>query len=178
MLKQSQPLPPLTVMKPKFATTIAWQQSELLMQPVYIRTIDNLRKVLEESSWKGDYQEYRIWAEDIPLEQRTQFALLQQEVRTAAPQDVEALEIALAELPAPFSGYNLILTQGTTEKSLDLWDLCYQVCFVDPDLTAEAPIVTVDTTLLDECGEVDWTALEAKTKQIVQQAFATIEEEA
>jgi hypothetical protein len=175
MLKLLQPCP-LTSMKPQFATTIAWQQSELLMQPVYIRTIDNLRKVLEESSWKGDYQEYRIWAEDIPEEKRTQFALLQQEVRTAAPQDVEALEIALEQLPAPFSGYNLVLTQGTTEKTIDLWNLCYQVCFVDPDLTAETPIVTVDTSLLDEAGEVDWTALEAKTKQIVQQAFATIEE--
>lgn len=173
MLKRCQPF--LTSMKPKFATTIAWQQSELLMQPVYIRTIDNLRKVLKESPWKGDYQEYRIWADDVSEETRVQFALLQQEVRTAAPQDVEALEMALEKLPAPFSGYNLVLTNGQIEKSIDLWNLCYQVCFVDPDLSAETPIVTVDTSLLDEAGEVDWTALEAKTKQIVQQAFATLE---
>jgi hypothetical protein len=162
-------------MKPQFDTTVSWQQSELLMQPVYIRTIDNLRKALEESNWKGDYEEYRVWPEDVPAETQAQFALLQQEVRTAAPQDVEALEEALAKLPTPFSGYRLLLTKGEAERAIDLWDLCYQVCFVEPDLLAASAIVTVDTSLIDEFGEVDWSALEAKTKTIVQHAFAQLE---
>ena len=44
-------------MKPKFKNKQAWEQAQLLMQPAFIRVIDNLRKQLEQSSWKGTYQE-------------------------------------------------------------------------------------------------------------------------
>jgi hypothetical protein len=36
-------------MKPKFATKRAWQQAELLMQPAYIRLVDQIRRQTEEN---------------------------------------------------------------------------------------------------------------------------------
>jgi hypothetical protein len=45
------------MVKPKFKTTLAWEQAELLMQPAFLRVIDNLRKELEESHWEGTYEE-------------------------------------------------------------------------------------------------------------------------
>ncbi len=36
-------------MKPKFATELAWQQAELLMQPAYIRLVDQIRRQTEEN---------------------------------------------------------------------------------------------------------------------------------
>jgi hypothetical protein len=44
-------------MKPKFKNTLAWEQAQLLMQPAFIRVMDNIRKQLEESAWKASYQE-------------------------------------------------------------------------------------------------------------------------
>ncbi len=52
---------------------------------------------------------------------------------------------------------------------MDLWDLCYQVCFVD--YSPENVLVDIDTNLLDEFGEVDWQYLESKTKGLVQRIF-------
>jgi hypothetical protein len=37
-------------MKPKFADELAWQQAELLMQPAYIRLVDQIRRQTEENS--------------------------------------------------------------------------------------------------------------------------------
>ena len=36
-------------MNPKFKDIIAWEQAQLLMQPAFIRVLDNLRKQLELS---------------------------------------------------------------------------------------------------------------------------------
>jgi len=44
-------------MNPKFKDIIAWEQAQLLMQPAFIRVLDNLRKQLENSLWKGTYTE-------------------------------------------------------------------------------------------------------------------------
>ena len=40
-------------MKPIFKNSTDWEQAEYLMQPSLIRVIDNLRKQLDESAWKG-----------------------------------------------------------------------------------------------------------------------------
>jgi len=45
-------------MSPKITDTVAWQQAELLMQPTFIRIIDNIRNQLDESAWKGTYEMY------------------------------------------------------------------------------------------------------------------------
>ncbi|QDZ40044.1 hypothetical protein FRE64_08895 [Euhalothece natronophila Z-M001] len=44
-------------MIPKLSNSQAWEQAQLLMQPAYIRVVDNLRKALEDSAWRESYQE-------------------------------------------------------------------------------------------------------------------------
>lgn len=164
-------------MKPKFADSIAWQQAELLMQPVFIRLIDNLRKAVEQSTWKGTYQETPVWAEEVSEETQERVIFLQQQLKTATPETLFELEEALARLPQPFPSYQLQLQQGDRTVQLDLWQLCYQICFrnYSPpfDPAAEAT-VEIDTSLIDEFGEVDWQQIETKTQRLVKQFFANL----
>ena len=44
-------------MKPQFKTRPAWDKAQLLMQPAFIRILDNIRKQLEESRWKGSFKD-------------------------------------------------------------------------------------------------------------------------
>lgn len=124
-------------MKPKITNAIAWQQAELLMQPALIRLIDNIRKQLDESVWKGTYQE--------------------------------------VQLPVP--GYQLCLEHQDQKMCVDLWELCYQVCFSNYTLTHvenQSVEVEIDTSLIEETGNVDWNRLEAKASQLVQEMFAQL----
>lgn len=169
--------------KPTFADQAAWAQAEILMQPVFIRLIDNLRKSLETSDWKGDYRETLVWDDDVSDEAKSRFALLQQELKNTRSVDrILELEDVLAELPTPEIIYELHLSHGDQVVIWDLWDLCYRICFQegasgsnngssDPNPT-DIP-VEVDTTLLED-GDVDWIALDEKTKQIIHQMFAQL----
>jgi len=47
-------------MPPKITDTVAWHQAELLMQPAFIRVIDQIRMQLDESAWRT-YQNVLIW---------------------------------------------------------------------------------------------------------------------
>ncbi|HIK30697.1 MAG TPA: hypothetical protein IGS17_16600 [Oscillatoriales cyanobacterium M59_W2019_021] len=121
-------------MKPKFKDMTAWHQAELLMQPTLIRTIDNLRKHLEKSTWKGTYR----------------------------------------EIQEPFPGYKLDLELGDRQETIDIWELCYQICFRNyqpthaPDESYE---VEIDTSLFNENGEVDWIRLDAKAQSLIADIF-------
>jgi hypothetical protein len=44
-------------MQPKFKDNQAYQQAEMLMQPAFIRVIDNIRKQSELSDWVSSYEE-------------------------------------------------------------------------------------------------------------------------
>ena len=44
-------------MKPTFKNTLAWEQAQVLMQPAMLRVVDNIRKEIENSHWKGTYKE-------------------------------------------------------------------------------------------------------------------------
>lgn len=44
-------------MKPKFANELAWQQAEMLMQPAYIRLVDQIRRYTETSKVDVSYEE-------------------------------------------------------------------------------------------------------------------------
>jgi hypothetical protein len=129
-------------MKPKFKTMLAWEQAQVLMQPAFIRTIDNVRKQLDNSQWQGSYK----------------------------------------EINEPLPGYHLCLSNRDRSIEVDLWDLCYQVCFSNyhPDITdnfdrndsdSNSYEVEIDTRLIDETGEIDWHLLEAKTQKLVQDIF-------
>ena len=123
-------------MKPKFKSTLEWEQAQLLMQPALIRVIDNIRKQLDASSWEGNYQ----------------------------------------EVTTPYPGYILCLNYHDKSATVDIWNLCFQVCFQNYSAnTAEASEeVEIDHTLIDDIGEVDWHSLETKTKHIVKQVFANL----
>lgn len=130
-------------MKPKFKTILAWEQAQVLMQPAFIRILDNLRKELEQSEWKGTYQ----------------------------------------EVTEPLPGYRLYLTARDRSVEIDIWELCYQVCFRDYKLPSQHYFTTdddtsyeveIDTCLLDETGKIDWHLLEAKARQLVREIFANL----
>lgn len=165
-------------MPPKFATTIAWQQAELLMQPVFIRIIDNIRKELEQSSWRGTYHESPIWADGVSEDTKARVTALQTELQTASSEESTVIQETLARLPQPHPGYYLSLQRGDREITVDLWQLCYQICFRNYNSVVNVskdPLVEIDTTLIEaDTGEVDWVRLDDKTKQVISQIFANL----
>jgi hypothetical protein len=66
----------------------------------------------------------------------------------------------------------LLLQRDAGQVNIDLWDLCYQVCFLN--YSSENTAVDIDTTLIDEYGDVDWQYLETKTQELVKQVFASL----
>ena len=121
-------------MKPKFKTRFAWEQADQLLQPAFIRVVDNFRAYLEDSPWTGEY-------EDI--------------------QD-------------PYPGYILRLKKEEAETIINIWDLCYQVCFVNyptDAVTGDSCEVDIDGTLFEPSGAVDWQKLEDKTQRLIQHIF-------
>lgn len=125
-------------MKPKFSSPLAWEQAQVLMQPAYIRILDNIRKCLEESNWKERYE----------------------------------------EVQTPLPGYQLCLTRSEREVKINLWELCFRVCFEDynrPAHTDESEVeVKIDTSLFDEEGDLDWRRIDDKARQVVEQVFAQL----
>jgi hypothetical protein len=163
---------------PKFANTRAWEQAELLMQPTFIRVIDNIGKQLETSHWKGTYQEVQLWADGISEDTKAQVATLQKQLETAPPEELEEIQEALMRLPSSHPGYLLCLQYQGRQITVDVWQLCYQICFrnYSPVLNAMDTnlIVEVDTNLIDETGDVDWQKLDDKTKQLIGQIFNSL----
>jgi hypothetical protein len=127
-------------MKPQFKDIQAWEQAQLLMQPAFIRVLDNIRKQLEESSWQGTYQEKQL----------------------------------------PYPGYELCLSHQDHSIIVDIWQLCYQVCFInyssptDSLATNSSQLVAIDTSLIGENGEVDWHRLDSKAEQLVKNVFINL----
>lgn len=163
---------------PKFADIRAWEQAELLMQPVFIRVLDNIRKQLEQTTWQGSYQETPVWAEGIPEETQAQVLALQQQLATATAAEAEAIEEQLARLPSPQMSYLLCLKKGERQITIDIWQLCYQICFrnYSPVLNAmdQDMIVTIDTSLIDDTGDIDWLKLDEKARYLIEQIFSSL----
>lgn len=159
-------------MKPRFADIQTWQQAELLMQPAFIRVVDNLRKQLETSNWSGTYREVMIWADDIPESVKATVTQLHTQLQTAAPEQATEIEAELAQLPSPYPGYELCLQRGDRQVNVDIWQLCYKICFrFDQGAVNDDRPMEIDTSLIDNQGEVDWHRLEQKTKQLVSEVF-------
>lgn len=129
-------------MKPTFKTRLAWEQSQVLMQPAMLRIVDNIRKELESSDWQGTYKDVTV----------------------------------------PIPGYHLCLSRSDYEIEIDVWELCYKVCFQEYEpiqhifsqQDESAYPVEVDTRLIDDLGEVDWQLLELKAQQSVRKVFKTL----
>ncbi|MBD0267410.1 MAG: hypothetical protein ICV77_03855 [Cyanobacteria bacterium Co-bin8] len=158
---------------PTFADPFQQHQAEQLLQPVLIRVVDNLRKAMEASNWIGTYEEHLLWPEGTTTAEQEQVRQIAAQLEDADPETAQHLQEQLSHLPMPFPGYELRLSQGEHTQRIDVWNLCYQVCFThyDPDTPAE-----VDPHLLDEVGDVDWLALDEKAQQLVQAAFEQLGE--
>ena len=159
-------------MPPKITNSVAWNQAELLMQPTFIRVVDNVRKLLDNSSWKGTYHDVLTWAAGTSEETKAIVTQMVQELETATPEDAEQIRETLAKLPTPHPGYHLCLQRQEQQVNVDLWELCYQVCFVDYTLSDD--VVDIDTSLLDETGDVEWNLLDKKAKKVVEAVFASL----
>jgi hypothetical protein len=122
-------------MAPKFASELAWQQAEVLMQPIYIRIIGRIGTEAENSTLKVSYEEEQT----------------------------------------PHITHFLCLSDGGRQLRVNIWDLCYRVCFTNyqgshPEV--ENTPVDVDLSLLDrQTSDVDWQALEAKAATVVRSVF-------
>jgi hypothetical protein len=160
-------------MPPKITNPIAWEQAGILMQPAFIRIVDNIRKLLDESPWRGTYQDVLIWPLETTDETKALVTKLLEELEGASPQQASQIKNTLSGLPIPHPGYHLCLQRQEQTVSVDLWELCYQVCFQDYIPSTEDPVI-VDTSLIDETGDVDWQRLDAKVSNLVKQVFANL----
>ncbi len=158
-------------MPPHITDPNIWQQAETLMQPAFIRLIDNIRKQLDVSSWKGTYQDVLVWSPGTSDETKAMVTSLVEELETATPERTDDIKQTLAKLPMPHPGYHLCLQRQEQRQEVDLWELCYQVCFQN---YASGEAVYIDTSLIDEQGEVDWNTLDVKAKQIVDTMFQNL----
>lgn len=165
-------------MPPKFADNTAWQQAELLMQPAFIRILDRIRKQLDISAWKGTYENVLIWQPGTTDETKSEVANLVKQLESAPEDQIDQVEQALKSLPTPTPGYHLCLQhEGLETVKIDLWELCYQVCFRNySSLLAKSPnyTVAIDTSLIDETGDVDWQRLDEKAAHLVDRLFAEL----
>lgn len=159
-------------MPPKITNPVIWQQAELLMQPAFIRLVDNIRKQLDVSSWKGTYQDILIWPSEATQETKAVVTKLLEELEAATPEQALDIRETLSHLPVPHPGYHLCLQRQEQTVSIDLWELCYRVCFMNYDPVKEE--VIIDTSLIEDTSDVDWQQLDAKAKAVVGQVFANL----
>ena len=87
-----------------------------------------------------------------------------------------AWEGTYQEITTPYPGYVLCLNYHDQSATINIWNLCFQVCFQNysGNATKVAEEVEIDPSLIDETGEVDWHSLETKTQKIVKQVFANL----
>jgi hypothetical protein len=161
----------------------AWQQALRLMQPAFIRVIDRLRTTLEQSDWVGQYETVQDWPTDTAPQTQAEVLYLMDRLELVDEDQRSEIEHQLEALPQPVPVYLLHLTKAERARTLNLWELCYQICLSDysPQIErtvfVELPLEEVfpDYTLFDETGEVDWARLDLKTAQVVESAFQSFE---
>lgn len=153
-----------------------WQQLKLLMQPAFIRLVDQIGKQLGQSGWAGSYETVETWPEGTTPETKAQVSQLQEQAEKATPEQTVVLEEMLAQLPQPEIDYLLYLKKHDHQVKVNLWELCYQVCSNNYNPSADQSIdqIRVDRHLIDAMGEVDWQALDGKARRVVAQVFSQL----
>jgi hypothetical protein len=166
-----------------FSEVPAGQTALMLMQPTFIRVMDHLRRTLEQSVWKGQYETTHAWPEGTTPEVKAEVLWLYDKLEGAAKVDQADIECQLEELPQPVPVYLLHLEKGQQTRTINVWEMCYQIClanytpqiertdFVEVALNEAQP----DYALFDESGEVDWVRLDQKTAGVIQAAFQSLE---
>lgn len=173
---------------PKFQNMLVWQQAETLMQPAFIRLVANIGKQLEQSSWKGQYEDIQVWPEGTDEQTRALVTDLRNQLEGASGDRVDEIQQTLSTLPSPYPGHQLCLSYGSNQFCVDLWELCYRICFRDYDVETgtsrnrgfgkpPSEGVEVDVMLFDETGDVDWNRLDEKAQKVVDQVFKKLQQE-
>jgi hypothetical protein len=85
-------------------------------------------------------------------------------------------QVTYEEVKNPHLTNYLCLQSGDRQLKFDIWDLCYQVCFLNyfgSHSELETQTVEIDTSLLDlEAGTPDWHRLDNKAQAVIAQIFA------
>ena len=166
----------LNLVKPQINDLRTWKQAELLLQPAFIRLLDNFRKVLESSDWESRYEEIATWPAEVSDAQKQQYEELIEKLERATPTEVPEMENLLAQIPEPAMAYELQLSRNERTVRFDMWQLCYQVCFCNyvPGVPGQTQAAEIDETLLSETEGVDWPALDQKVKTLVQRLLQNL----
>lgn len=114
------------MIEPKFKNPSDYEKAKLLMQPIFIRLIDNIRKQSELLTWVVEYQQGETLAD----------------------------------------GYFVTLKKDDFGITKNLWELCFDVCFLNYQSSSD--LVEVDHSLLEDEQELDWLAIDTKTKLLVE----------
>jgi hypothetical protein len=85
------------------------------------------------------------------------------------------IQVGYEEEQTPHLKHFLCLGSGDRKLRFDIWDLCYQVCFINYIGNIgenESQAVEVDTSLFDaEAEDIDWHKLDNKAKEVVRRVF-------
>ena len=89
--------------------------------------------------------------------------------------EVSTWKVSYEEIRDPHPINYLCLESEDKQLKFDIWDLCYQVCFLNYDGSHsefESRIVEVDTSSIDlETGTIDWMLLDNKAKAVIAKIF-------
>ncbi len=89
--------------------------------------------------------------------------------------EVSTWKVTYEEIRDPHPINYLCLESEDKQLKFDIWDLCYQVCFLNYDGShseLESRIVEVDTSSIDlETGTIDWMLLDNKAKAVIAKIF-------
>jgi hypothetical protein len=84
-------------------------------------------------------------------------------------------QVSYEEVQTPHPTHYLCLQFNEMQLRFDIWDLCYQVCFINylgSHSEVESQLVEVDTTLIDmAAGTPDWHRLDHKAKEVIANVF-------
>jgi hypothetical protein len=87
-------------------------------------------------------------------------------------------EVSYEEVQTPNPTHYLCLQSSAHKLQFDIWDLCYQVCFVNylgSYSGLESQLVEVDTSLIDmEAGSPHWQRLDDKANGVIVRIFESL----
>lgn len=122
---------------------------------------------------KPKFANEQAWQQAEILMQPAYIRLVDRIRRQTEASDVQ---VSYEEVTAPYPSHLLCLQQGDRTLRVDIWDLCFQVCFVNYEPLAAVEgeqLVEIDTSLFDpDSNELDWSKLDAKAQSAIGQVFA------
>jgi hypothetical protein len=94
--------------------------------------------------------------------------------------ETSSWQVSYEEVQIPHPTHYLCLKSGERLLKFDLWDLCYQVCFMNylgSHGELETQVVEIDTTPIDlETGDIDWHYLDDKASGVIARVFDNLPE--